>query len=633
MALPATGINGAGTAVDDGITFINATYLGTPVTATVLTLTAAGVPHPFAKDANGNPLIILPPPGFQAGDQMVVLQLPFGSFTADQPPLDMQIIAAVSNLADVHVPLPIWARGGFRFGNDALDNPTTDPSIAGSAVTTTVIPSIFRLRKTYDGPEDETASGPNFRETYRIDLDVATGQTVTDVDLTDVLPNNLQFVAVTSTSAPATDISTPSTTTPGGTLARRFASVTGGPGASNARVTFSFYAPLEDLNGTAVIDPVTGDDVTAIDDASASATWTPIDTRDPVVTITSDATNNDHTLTIKSTATQKTNSIVIDTGAPGPTPGDTIKYTIDFQISDYFAFQNFVVSDRFSDGQNLDPAFAPTLEVTDGHGVGGATTGTFAAANFTFTPNVVGGADDLIFRVSDELVTRGFTPGNVLAGGAISAGGTGGNPLQSAPPLPFGPTTGRIRFRTVIQDIYGATGGAVQHSDRLGNDVTTGGDLLSVADLTTPTGQSETDTSSSGVTITTGVFDKSIYSINGNTTVPANPGVSPGDLVTFRLRLTLSATSSGGVLISDYLPLPIFYATEVTTSTPTVTAASPVAGTATFGPTDTFFASRGIAPTLTTNAGANRIDFTFPPRERSAERQHSDRSPLHGHSQ
>ena len=62
-------------------------------------------------------------------------------------------------------------------------------------------------------------------------------------------------------------------------------------------------------------------------------------------------------------------------------PGDTLEYTIQFQISDFFAVQNFVANDLLSDGQAFDPSFQPTLEV---HGNG------LEVANSDFAPeNVV----------------------------------------------------------------------------------------------------------------------------------------------------------------------------------------------------------------------------------------------------
>jgi hypothetical protein len=211
LFLPATGKDG-----NDGISFVNATYLGAPVKSTVLTLTAAGVNHPFAKDATGAPIKVLPPPGFRAGDQLVVFELPFGSFTPAQPAVDLNVAVTVSKLADLNAALPILSEGGFRFGADPLDNPTSDPTIVGAATRQTISPQLFTLRKEYVGPENETATGPNYIRQYRVIVDVADGQTLTRLSLTDVLPNNLQFVSVDSVVGNGTVLvlptATPSTT-------------------------------------------------------------------------------------------------------------------------------------------------------------------------------------------------------------------------------------------------------------------------------------------------------------------------------------------------------------------------------------------------------------------------------------
>ncbi|MBP3959943.1 isopeptide-forming domain-containing fimbrial protein [Gemmata sp. G18] len=615
LYLPATGADGAGAAVDDGITFVSAAYLGTTVRATVITLTSAGVPHPFAKSASGQPVTITPPAGFQPGDQLVVLEVPYGSFTPAQPPADIVITAAVSNLADVNVPLPVRAEGGFRFGNDALDNPATDPSLIGAPVASSVTPTLFRLTKTYLGPEDETTTGPNFPRQYRVSVDVATGQTLTALDLTDVLPPELQFVSVVSTSGATTAISTPSTTAPGGTLTRRFASVTGTAATVDAQMTFSYYVPRIDAPLSPIIDPSTGDDTTAVDDASASATWAPIDPRDPTTTVTSDITANDHTLTLKSIATQKTLSVVVDTGAPGLSPGDTVEYTINFQVSDYFAFQNIVLTDLFSDGQLFTGT--PTLFVIDGHGAGGNTSGAFGAANFTLTPNVTGGSDRLVLRVSAELAARGFSTNGRLVGGAIPVGGTGIGPPTSDPPLPFGPTQGTITFRTVVQDRYEidfpSGNPSLDQGDPISNNVTISGDLLNVTDLT-PNGNSEDDTSSTSNKTVSGSFVKTVYAINGVLNTSATPRISPGDTVTYRLRYSLPTADVDNLTVTDFLPLPIFDVDTtgaVTGIDNVVSAAVPVAGRAKFGPADTFTARSGIVPTVGPNSSANSVIFNY----------------------
>src|SRR4051812_49867436 len=99
-------------------------------------------------------------------------------------------------LADLGTPLTIRTRGGFQFGNDALDNPCCDPSIVNPPSTNSatwphsdVTPTLLTLTKTYLGPEDETASGPNFPRQYTVSVDIAAGQTIANLDLTDLLPN------------------------------------------------------------------------------------------------------------------------------------------------------------------------------------------------------------------------------------------------------------------------------------------------------------------------------------------------------------------------------------------------------------------------------------------------------------
>ncbi|MFO0953527.1 MAG: hypothetical protein U0835_20720 [Isosphaeraceae bacterium] len=50
------------------------------------------------------------------------------------------------------------------------------------------------LHETYLGPEDETATGPNFpRQNWDHRHDRAPGQTITNLDVTDLLPNTLQY--------------------------------------------------------------------------------------------------------------------------------------------------------------------------------------------------------------------------------------------------------------------------------------------------------------------------------------------------------------------------------------------------------------------------------------------------------
>ena len=110
------------------------------MTATQLTFPVPGrtgcVSHPYAVDNTGAAVQVCG----TSGDKLVVLQLPYGSFTPGQPPAELTINATMSNLADLGTALTIQGRGGFQYGADPLDNPTTDPSIVGPSVSGSVTP-------------------------------------------------------------------------------------------------------------------------------------------------------------------------------------------------------------------------------------------------------------------------------------------------------------------------------------------------------------------------------------------------------------------------------------------------------------------------------------------------------------
>ena len=201
LIFPVNGADGAaGTDVADGLDFSSATFRGQPVTSVELTFPGPGpigcVAHPYAVDAAHSPLQVCGTPG----DKLVVLQLPFGSFSPDQPPAVISVDATATNLADLGTPLPIRTRAGFQFGADPLDVPAGDPTILSpgdSAIdsstwteSATNAPTLLSLAKANDATESETATGPNYPRTWTITVDIATGQTITAFEVHDFLPDN-----------------------------------------------------------------------------------------------------------------------------------------------------------------------------------------------------------------------------------------------------------------------------------------------------------------------------------------------------------------------------------------------------------------------------------------------------------
>lgn len=595
--LPRSGADGTtASQPEDGITFQSASYLGTSVTTQTLACPAGtNITHPLTNQTVACPA---QPGGLFSPFvwQMVVITLPFGSFVPGQPAAEVTISASLSNYADLNVPLPIVAGGGFMFGQDPLNNPASDPPIAGSRVQTSPNPTaaLITLTKTYQGPEDETATGPNYPRRYTVTAQIAAGQTLANFNLTDSLPNNMQFVSLVSTSPGGPTCSLPPTSTPGGVISCNFGSVSG-----TVSLTFEFYIPLRDASGNLIINPVSGDDVTSCNNASASGDWTPLDPRDSTTTITVNPDGCEHTLTDKSIAIQKS---VTSLSAAPLSPGDVLEYTLDIQVSDFFVFDQVVVTDVLSDGQRWDGTFTPTLQFF-GNPSTTNTSGNFASANYTVDTSQIGnsgpnppadgtdGSTTIIFRLSDELISRGQA--GRMVGGCVPPGGTGGTD-PNCTSYNDGATTARIVFRAVVQeefsDTYPSGDESVDQNDVLTNGVRVSGRLLSVSDASTPTGEIEEDTSASSLRIPQGVISKSIYAINGSTTFSTPVRVAPGDVVTYRVRYDLQTSDFEDLIITDYLPLPVFNAAEVTafSHSPCGGSGIPPAGQACLGPADTY---------------------------------------------
>lgn len=570
LAMPSTGRDG-----DDGVNFISATYLGQTLTSHVVTFDANGnATHPLAKDANGNFLIINAATyGMRAGDKLVVIDLPFASVTNQQPVIGVQITASLSNLADTAFSngtpdLTIRASGGFQFGNDALDNPTNDPSLiqAGSAAFV-VHPTVITVSETINTPEGETATGPNYVRTLTLSATPAPGQTLTNVVITQPLPDNIQVNSIT----PGAGGQVTSITLHDGTVVTgaaqiavliaandvyinsftvEYASLTG-----TTDTVVAFYVPEVDANGQPVINPVTGDAVTVTLGApSASGQWVPLDPRDvtaPNTTIDFSGTGQTTQFIAKSITLLKTATMQTDIGHTGISPGDTLQYTLNLAISDYFAFGKdffnqgqLVIRDQLSDGQTLSGT--PTLTVT----INGV------VQTITLVTSVVDNADgttSMVFDIAQSL-RNAFSNVRGWLNGDLAFDET----LQGA-------VVAVLSYSAIVGQTYKPPSGNphpdINEGDELGNTATVDGTLL--VDQFNLTGQSETDGSATTSVVPTSNVDISLVEVN-NGTPPGNGELRPGDEVTFELSYDLVTGDYEQFKLTAYLPLPLFNVTGVT---------------------------------------------------------------------
>ncbi len=599
-----------------GTTTITATYQGTSVDTFVNTFNGAGqTTHPLVRDNTGNFITVNAPAGAGPGDKLVTIRLPFGSYGPGQPPISVDVtVNMAAPPAQVGTPIPVWTRGGYQFGTTPLDDWCCDPPIvAPSWVSSTVTPILWTLTKTYSGPEDEAASGPNFTTyypmQYTIAVDIAPGQTVSNLTLSDILPDNLQPVSWVNKNGATCSPDPLNTASPGSTIQCTFASASG-----HEEVVFDFYIPLTDSGGARVIDPATGLAVTSCNNASASGTWN--------ATLVSTSTGTapstcGHTLNDRSIAIQK--NAAVDGGGTLE-PGAVIKNTLDFQVSDYFAFANVNILDIVSDGQHFftDAGHPVTLQIAGNNYTIPATT--IDTANYsvdcyygapggpecgTSNPSNSGNPDQygttqLTFRVSDEIVTAtsGAQNGKMIGGCVNPAGGSG---TPDCGTYNDGPTTGEIIFYTQVLnnfvDDYPSGDSSVDQGDTLTNiGKHIQGDVLDTNTLNpvTPLSQPQDDTSAS-LTIALGSLSKSVYAINGSTSLPSPVSINPGDLVTYRLEYQLPVGNEENMRFTDYLPLPIFKVGDpaadgsVSSWTFSTTVGTMAAGTISLGPSDTFY--------------------------------------------
>ncbi|MEJ8855603.1 VCBS domain-containing protein [Variovorax robiniae] len=567
LFIPATGKDG-----DDGATFVSATYLGVAIKTYTVTFDANGdATHPLAEDATGAPLVLHAADyGMRAGDQLVVLQLPNASITNGQPAVDIVVTAQLSNLADTSVsdPAPnllVKARGGFQFGNESADDPSIDPPLIEVGTHDfTIHPTVVSLSQSVPMTDGQTVTGPNFPHTIEVSASAAAGQTVTNVVISQDVPNNIMVTGITPgaggvltsvTTATGTVLTAPADIQAAFTASTyishyeiTYATLTG-----TAVSTVNFYVPEVDANGVPVIDPVSGAPVTiTVTPPSAQGNWTPLDPRDTSSgTVTADGVGGNATFVAQPIAIYKDAAVTTNVGSPEPSPGDTLTYTIQVNMSDYFAFGENVLTqggfnavDELSDGQTF-VAGSGVLS----YNVGGVTR--TAPMVSTVTPHV-DGTTTLTLDIGQTLRNAGETTGAL-------AGDLAFDPVRD------GATTMTITYRTVIgQNLSGVRASEpVNEGDAVSNNATITATLLE--DRVNLTGGSATDNDSASVVVTPSNVDIQIVDVNG-ATPPGTVELHPGDIVTFQMSYDLVTGDYKQFLLTGYLPLPLFDLSTVTWS-------------------------------------------------------------------
>lgn len=552
--------------VEPGLVINGASYVGSPVdVSTQFTWSATDGEW---QDGSGNPVTehpFGPSPDFEMpadpgldGATWFVVELPFGSFTYNQPPADIVFSADLDKAAGavVGTPINVTTIGGFRYGSDPLANPDVDPPLVqGTPTMDSVTPVLLEIEKDVAGggdnsagQEDETATGPNHPITWQIEVDIADGETVENIVITDFVPNDFFYTGNLTVAGAASgsfgNVVTNDGSTAGAQNGNQFTvtidEVTGTGAENDILITYTGYVPEFDADNNPVLDPSTGapfadaDAGQIVNEATINADY---DDGTGGGLVALPPSSDTHSLEPEVVAIQKNVQNVLDTNAVGNSPGDTLEWTIRVQVSDYFSAENFNLTDVFSDGQVFDASFTPTWSYVE-NGTANPET-TWDAANFTVNAiDPATGLTTIDFRLSDQLGGDGVLDGDLATDATAD-----------------GRTAVEIKFRTVIQEEF-------QHPEHLAGDASVDVDDIISNNVTVTaniagTSNETSDGSSDAVQIVGPSASKQIYAIDGDTEYP-EVELTPGGSVTYRITVDLPSADIEALTITDFLPLPVF---------------------------------------------------------------------------
>lgn len=501
-----------------------------------------------ASDGSGNAVtdhpITLQPLAAAAndGDTLLIFEYPFGSFVPGQPQGEINFVAVLDadnagdlgDPAEVSMALDISATGGFARGDD--QNFVPGEEIVGCTDTEQVTPQIIELVKTSDAPEGERTTGENYPVTFTLELDVADGQTVNNLSILDTFTPIDGFIITAPVNVVAVGGQTPDASSDldasDGNISIDFASFTADAGDDVVDVIVTYTGYFADI--VPDDDGNFNDDLLWTNDSSASVDFEGSNFVD-------DDDNTDVEIELGIFKTQKSVAVTNDIGATGATPGDTLTYTLAFQVSDFTSLKNIEFDDLLGDGLTYIGLANAQYSVTQ---AGITSTGSIVAANQTATPGAAAGTTDIQFRLSDQLILDNVDPNGVLVGGQAV------DPLNNV-----GATTGFITFEAVILQEFGGPVGdsSVDITDVLNNNVS------STVQATDPTGvvdgDIESDTSEVSIQIDGGEVSKETIAIDG---IIGNEVLGVGQPVTYQLSFTFPTPDVENFSLIDYLPLPVF---------------------------------------------------------------------------
>ena len=471
-----------------------------------------------------------------ANSTFYILQYPLGSFTVDAPDAVLNITSGIGVL-EIGKLLNFTVTPVFRYGNSPIDDPVNYPPIYGETVTGWVNPVVVKIDKSSSLNEHETATGSNFPFSYSVNINIANGAKIENITITDVIPSDVMYLGspvLYDSKGRVIDsglytIEEPAGNKTGGKLILKLKEAVGDLSTTSITLRYKAYAPE--------FDNSTGDNITIINSETGGgvAAASTVDMNYTYVNDTYNASNS-YSIYLKSLATQKYSEILTGSGQLHPVvPHNLIVYKIDFEISDYFAFDDLVVYDKFDthkvgSAQKFLSEYEPVLSIY----------GKTYELNESYY-SVVSLGD------IDESVT--FYISKFLKDNNISTSLKGGYYTNRS--VNQGAMVGSLNFVAKVI-IHYSNGSSVVSNDLVINHVKTSATVLN-------TFNTVSDNSYTQLRVPSVTLKKDIIAVDGEIINDTDfYKVYPGQNITFVLDIHFPTGSVNDFIVTDFLPIPLF---------------------------------------------------------------------------
>ena len=562
-----------------------------------------------------------------SGDDLLSIRLPFGSVTSSQPAVSISVPLHLEAEADLTTPQLIRGRGGYEYGATAMidfccttPKDTTIVSSSSDVLTwpsESVNPTLISLSKT--STDADTASGKNYPAQYNIQIQTADSQEFTDFTIVDDLPYNIVFLGNVSVS-PASALSVLDAIYYDDDTTDGVAPIVIGTGValpdngakSNSQlvfdfsdtnvltgdinITFDYYIPEFDAT-TASTTNLTVNNVASLTSGIWYPLSDPLNPAAPVNLVDQALLPGAGSVTTEGEILTMSKGVYdIDAGSSSETePGDVLRYTISFELSDYYGIGDVVINDLLPDGvryyENSALGQVPSFSLNRNSSV---EVYPMSAANIDWTCNystalltdtycdavsgLNNGTTSIAFRISDQIydLTVDPTPADGNDDEKVFASQFLGGDVQISDPHTYrSDTTGSLTFYAKVEDHY--TDSYSQEQIKMGDEFTNSADIDSYLlesdscltipctiryDLPVTTSASTTNEVPYGSTSKTIVGYKDSLCNASTYAACSDVEISASDLVLYRITYTVPTGDFYDLSFTDYLPLPIFHADD-----------------------------------------------------------------------